>query len=199
MLNDKRGSKWAALKEELQRGKVKVLRLKRVNRLEQALSVYFKKRPVEFGQNGKLVRTPARRPADGPRPVADLGELDSILATITARERSLDAVADYLALPTLTLTYEELVRDHRPTLRKLGTFLSVKLDPDAAPGPSVARWVKQGPSGVCDTVKDYGAFCARYSKSAYAEHLPDPCLPGVWDCCKCKPTPRLVFPGASAR
>ncbi len=38
MLSDKRGSKWERVKEELQRGKVRVIRLRRKNRLEQVLA-----------------------------------------------------------------------------------------------------------------------------------------------------------------
>lgn len=48
----------------------------------QALSIYWKKRPVELGKNGKLVRGPSAQPRDAPKAVADRNALDEILATV---------------------------------------------------------------------------------------------------------------------
>jgi hypothetical protein len=197
MISDKPGPRWDRVKDEIQEAGVRIIRLKRVNRLEQALSVFWKKRPVELeGGNGKLVRGPSRRPVDAPRPVKDYATLDDILAVIEKRERLLDAAAEHMRVPTLTVTYEELTRDHRGTLRKLSQFLSVKLSETALESiPEASRWFKQGPANVCKSVEDYGPFCMYYSKSTYSEHLPDPCIPGVWDCCQCKPGFRMIFPG----
>jgi hypothetical protein len=50
--------------------------------LVQALSIYWKKRPVELGKNGKLVRGPSAQPRDAPKAVADRNALDDILATV---------------------------------------------------------------------------------------------------------------------
>ena len=34
-------------------------------------------------------------------------------------------------------------------------------------------------------IANYAALCKRFSKTIYREYLPDPCMPGVWDCCRC--------------
>lgn len=194
-MSDRKGSKWERLKDEIHSSKARIVRLKRTNRLEQALSVYWKKRPVDMGKNGKLVRGPLRRPSDSQRPVDDRDRLDEILATIGQKEKVLDSAVEFFMAPTLTLTYEELTSGHRGAIRKLGTFLGVKLSEHALEAvPEAERWAKQGPRGVCESVADYGDFCAHYSKTVHAEHLPDPCVPGVWDCCKCRPQQRMVFP-----
>jgi len=195
MMSDRKSSKWERLKDEVHNSRTRIVRLKRTNRLEQALSVYWKKRPVELGKNGKLVRGPSKRPADAQRPVEDRNRLDEILATISQREKLLDAAVKFVGAPTLTLTYEELTSEHRRTIQKLGNFLGVKLSEHALEAiPEAERWVKQGPRGVCQSVENYADFCVHYSKTIYAEHLPDPCTPGIWDCCKCRPQPRMIFP-----
>jgi len=48
----------------------------------QALSIYWKKRPVELGKNGKLVRGPSAKPRDAPKAVTDRNALDDILAMV---------------------------------------------------------------------------------------------------------------------
>ena len=166
MLSDRQGSKWDRVREELQDAGVRVIRLKRRNRLEQALSVYWKKRPIELGKNGKLVRGPARRPHDAPRAVEHVDQLDEILATISQREKLLDAAVEYMRVPTLTMTYEDLTGDHVAAVRRLGGFLGVGLSESALDAiPEAERWFKHSPKGLCNAVADYKSFCSHYSKT----------------------------------
>jgi hypothetical protein len=94
------------------------------------------------------------------------------------------------------MTYEEMTRDHVSAIRRLSGFLGVELSEHALDSiPEAQRWFKHSPKGLCNAVADYKAFCSHYSKTTYAQHLADPCEPGVWNCCSCKaaPAPR-VFP-----
>ena len=71
------------------------------------------------------MRGPAAKPRDAPKPVDDRNSLDDILATISQREKLLDAAVEYLAVPTLTMTYEEMTSNHRAAIRRLSAFLQV--------------------------------------------------------------------------
>jgi hypothetical protein len=195
MLSDRnKQGKWDRFKEELHDGKVRIIRLKRTNRLEQALTVYWKsvKQLGNKGFKGGVI--------DRQRKVEDYSKLDSILQNIDKREELLDNIVKYVNAPTLTLTYEELKLYHKNAIRKLSTFLAVKLsgvhDENAALN-ALDPWYRDESRALCESVENYAAFCMYYSKTIYAEHLKDPCAPGVWDCCKCKPMPRMTFPNPS--
>lgn len=49
----------------------------------------------------------------------------NLTTQVSQREKLLDAAVEYLAVPTLTMTYEELTSNHRAAIRKLSTFLQV--------------------------------------------------------------------------
>ena len=58
------------------------------------------------------------------RPASAISLL-SIDHQVSQREKLLDAAVEYLAVPTLTLTYEDLTSNHRAAIRKLSAFLQV--------------------------------------------------------------------------
>lgn len=191
MLSDRnKQGKWDRFKEELHDGKVRFIRMKRMNRLEQALEVYWK----QMKQKGKKPITTRRGVVDYQRKVDDFTKLDSILQNLNKREELLDSIIKYVNVPTLTIIYEDLKLNHRSTIRKLSSFLSVKITAVNEYVPPEDMFYKDDSRALCVSVENYAEFCLYYSKSHFAEYLKDPCAPGVWDCCKCKPLPRMIFP-----
>ena len=211
------GNRWERLKNELRRGKVRVIRLRRENRLEQAVAVY-RRGPVEVhpstmqvmkhritsiprrGMKDTGVLAGQHHNANIRRPIADPDRLEKILLNLDGREEKLDAVVKFLDLPTLRVSFEELTQSHRGAINKISKFIGVPLShgkghsaptPDAEQAKLFQYWISivkdyPGPRSLC-YISNYRDICMRFSKTVYAQFLPDPCSPGVWNCCKCKP------------
>lgn len=210
MLSDQnKQNKWDRFRDEIHDGKVRIIRMKRNNKIEQALDVYWKLKEKELGLKklkGKRTDNTFLHGGGGgggvikSRRVNDYKKLDKILDNLNQREQTLDKIIKFLNVPMITITYEDLKYNHRNTIRKLSTFLSLKMSGSSNSHPLNQPIIGNGfdliedSRAICETVENYNEFCIYYSKSLYAENLKDPCSPGVWDCCKCKPLQRMIFP-----
>ncbi len=120
----------SGLVNTLVEGNFKIVRLKRLNTLKQAISYLSAQRL--FARRGQWnLRTGADE--GGGKLRADVTELMEQLDWLQKETEATDRFVEALALPTLVLSYEQLAADSAQALKRLGTFLGVEgVTPSAA-------------------------------------------------------------------
>lgn len=110
---------------------VKIIRHRRENVLDQALSRYFMRRTGVAHDMGDSKVTSARVAPKSKEEIAatlEVGEVLRILAAIDRENGFLDELARLMALPTLELTYEEVLADSAAVAGRVADFSGRKGD-----------------------------------------------------------------------
>lgn len=135
----------------------KIIQLQRYNSVKAVISTINAKRLWEASGNWNLLNESSRLPAFA----VDPDEFAERLQQREAWDRELEAYVQRLQLPTLTLHYEDLLKDENSFKQRVYSFLGVK------PKPAQGITLKNTNDDLREVILNFDELYARYSGTPY--------------------------------
>ncbi len=142
----------------MQQQKCKIIRLQRRNSIKAVISTINARRLWEKSGNWNLLKETDRQPAFA----VDLNEFERLLQQREQWDRDLEAYAQSLHLPTLSLYYEELLQDEQAFVQQVFSFLEV------APQPVQGITLKNTKDNLQEAILNFDELRAKYTNTRYA-------------------------------
>jgi hypothetical protein len=135
----------------------RIVQLQRRNSIKAVVSTLNARRQREVSGNWNLLSESTRLP-----PFAvDLDEFDTLLADRARLDRELEEYVKYLALPTLSLSYEDLLRDEGAFVGRTLAFL------DGGKQQVQGKTLKNTADDLRLAILNYDQLRARYAGTRY--------------------------------
>ncbi len=141
----------------LQELNCKIIQLQRQNSIKAVVSTINARRQYENSGTWNLLKESNRLPGF----TVDLDEFNHLLKEREVWDRDLEDYVQHLGLATLTLYYEELLKDEAAFVRRVFSFLEVE------PKPAQGITLKNTKDNLREVLLNYDELRARYANTRY--------------------------------